>query len=411
MQLSKTKLTLSTFARYMGMHPLHFWQVRLETNPHCDSIMFQHEWQTADHVSREEIARAILAAETKIENELKYRLAPCWEVDEWHGSHRPYQSELVNLNSSDIRGFRQTVRADWGYLISGGIEAKELIQSGVAIVYTDVDGDGYFETATVSVATTAVDKNEICVFYPDEDGADSWEIRDTKVVISAGTATITFKRELAVIPEKLDLYDIEGAEAIGTEDADFLEEVDVYRRYNDPQTQASLLWEPFAGGFCGLCNGLGCGACAYSIQGGCLILRGDPRQSVVGYWPGTWNVDDDVFESEPWAAGRQPDIVRLYYYSGWRGKNESYISRMAPEWESIVAHMAAAMLDRPPCDCAKGDWSRWREDLTLISGDEDGKPFYRQPEGILDNPFGSRRGEVDAWRKVKGMARALAVVT
>lgn len=402
---TRTKLPLTVWAKLFGMHPLHFNQVRLVDNPHCDHIMFQYEWQAADHVGREEIAQAIAEAETRIENALRYRLAPGWEVDEWHPTHRPFNSAMVNLNSADSRGYNQTVRANWGYMISGGREAKDLVSAEANIVYTDVDGDNYFEKATVTVATVAQDKNEIAVFYPGHSGDDAWEIRPINVVISGGTVTITFRREECVIEDLLEAYDIEGGEALGTDDDAFLTEVDVYRRYNDPQTQASFLWEPMANGWCAVCNGSGCASCAYSAQTGCLIVRGDPRQSIIAYHPAEWDSVENEFTNHSWDVSRQPDIVRLYYYAGWRNKSQEYVSRMDPQWERAVAYMAAAQLDRPPCDCAKGNWNKWREDLTLVSGDEDGKAYYREPGGIfgksiLDNPFGSRRGEIYAWRKV-----------
>lgn len=407
-----TKLPLDRWAYIMGIHPLHFNQVRLENNPHCDQLMFQHEWQNSDHVSREEIARAIAEAETKIEDYLGYRLMPTWEVDEWNGTHRSYQPENVIYGALDVRGFRQTVRANWGYMISGGVKSKELVEQDAPIVWTDENNDGYFETATVTVITVALDKNEIAVYYPGEDGDDSWEIRPTEVSISGGIATIRFKRELTVRPEFFDLFDITEAGLDGTDDDNFLSTVDVYRRYNDPQSQVSFLWEPFAGYFCGTCGGSGCPSCAYETQTGCLILRGDPRTSIVGYWPGEWDVDEDVFITRPWAVGRNPDIVRLYYYAGWRNRNQKYISRMAPEWELPVAYMAAAMLDRPPCDCVSNNWNQWRFDLTLADGDQDGHPIFREPgsglvggsKGPTDNPFGTRRGELYAWRKVRDLA-------
>lgn len=412
MQSTRTKLTLARFAQICGMHPLHFWQVRIDTDPFCDQIMFQHEWQNVDHVSREEIARAISEVENKIEDYLGYRLAPSWEIDEWRETTRPFNPELINLSISDVRGYRQTVKANWGYVISGGIEAKTLIDDAVAIAYSDVDSDGYFETATVTVPTTVLDKNEIAIFYPGENGDDEWEIRPTEVSIAGGVATIIFRREFVVIPEKLELFDIQGAEAIGTDNADFLTTVDVYRRYNDPQTQANFLWEPLAtGNWCSTCGGTGCTVCAYATQNGCLILRGEPRNSQLGYWPGSWDSVNDVFQSEPWAVGRQPDIVRLYYYSGWRNKSNKYISRLDKDWEFTIAVMAMALLDRPPCDCAKGNWSMWRQDMTIWSGDEDGKPYFntRYSDPIFDNPFGNRRGEIYAWRRVRDKKIAVGV--
>lgn len=405
-----TKLPLATWAKIMGLHPLHFEQVRIgEQDPHCDHIYFQFPWQTADHVSREEIAQAIAEAENRIETQLGYHLAPTWDVDEWREVPRLNRAGLVNLNAADSRGFRTTVQAKFGYFISGGVETKTLIDADAAIVYTDRDNDSYFETATVTVPTTVTDPREIAIYYPGHEGDDAWEIRPTQVRISGGNAVITFRRELVVIEEKLELFDIEGGEAIGTDDGDFLEVVDVYRHWNDPQTQATFLWEPMAGGWCGVCNGSGCETCSFSAQSGCLVARGDPRQSILSFGPADWSADDNNFSRVNWAVSRQPDIARLYYYSGWQDKRLTLNNRMDPEWERIVAYYAAALLDRPPCDCAKGDWSRWRQDLTIVKGDDEGLAVYREPGsglaygvfGDTGNPFGTRRGQVNAWLAVK----------
>lgn len=418
--IPKTKLSLDRWRSLMGIHPLHFWQVRFDEadNSICSDIYFNESWQTADHISRAQLAQTIAEVEDEIEQWLGFHIAPEWEVDEWRPSLRPNSPEFVNYNSHDIRGFRQTVRADWGYFISGGIKAQTLIEAGVTIAYTDEDGDGYKETATVTVNTVAQDINEIAIFYPGKNGDEAWEIQNPQVSIATPVATIVFRREQAVIPGKLEVFNIEGAEAIGDVDADFLETVDVYRRYNDPQAQVSFLWEPLATGLCGTCGGSGCTVCGYATQTGCLILRGEPRQSLVGYWPATWNEDTLEFDRETWAVNRNPDIVRLYYYSGWRDKNSQYVSRLSPDWERTVAYMAAARLPRPPCDCSADTWRMWREDLNLASGDENGPMRYNpllSRVGLanpLDNPLGSRRGELQAWRKISGLGliRAQAVV-
>lgn len=398
-----TKLPLDTFFKYMGFHPLHANQVVFGDQTHCDNVVFQHEWQTADKVSREEIAQAIAEAESKIENALKYRLAPAWEVDEWRQTSRPRQPEFVRFDAGDVRGYPSTVHANWGYFITGGIEAKTLIDADAAIVYTDEDSDGYFETATVSVVTSVTDKNEIAAYYPGKDGANIWEIRPTRVAISGGVATITFRRELAVNPDLFEVLDIEGAEATGTDNADFLTTVDVYRHWNDPSTQASFLWGPLASGGCG-CSGDGCASCAFSTGTGCLQTVYDPRQSILSLASADWDVDTQQFNRIGWPFTRAADIVRLYYRSGWRDKSLDFSFRMDPQWERTVAYMAAALLERPPCDCVKGTWQRWRQDLTLTEGSSDGGiglGYFRQPQGNIDNPFGTTRGEVNAWRRVK----------
>jgi hypothetical protein len=408
-----TKLPLATWAKILGLHPLHFAQVQFgEISPHCNEIYFQHEWQNSDHVSREEIARAIAEAEAKIERALGYHLVPTWDVDEWRDTTRSFRKELVNINGADIRGYRQIVQANWGYFISGGIQSKELIEADAAITYSDPDDDGYFQVATVSVATLITDTDEIAVYYPGHAGDDAWEIKPIEVSLSGGIATITFRRELAIQESFYDLMNVEdGGAADGADDDDFLEEVDVYRRYNDPQSQASFLWEPLAGS-CASCHGNGCPTCAYAIQTGCLVLRGDPRQSLIGYWPASWDNDNLDFTGQPWSIARLPDIVRLFYYSGWRNKTQRYVSRMDADFERTVAYMAAAMLDRPPCACVKGQWDKWRKDLALTAGDEDGNAIYRTARTryeLLDNPFGTRYGEIYAWRKVRDQSIGHAV--
>ena len=133
---------------------------------------------------------------------------------------------------------------------------------------------------------------------------------------------------------------------------------------------------------------------------------------MVVYHPAEWDSDNNEFDALSWAMTRQPDIVRLYYYSGWRNKKQRYTSRMDPEWERTVAYMAAAALERPLCDCSSGEaqWKRWRTDLALAINDDVRRTFYGHSSDI-DNPFGSRLGEVQAWRKVKELAVGKAVVT
>jgi len=413
-----TKLPLARWFRLIGVHPSHAAGIFFGNSPTvCQQPWMQHPFQAVDRVGREEVAVAIAQAEADIERVLGYRLLPSWEVDEWRPTERPYRPELFNLSGTDVRGFAQTVEANWGYFISGGIRSTpELRVSDAPITYTDGDLDGYFETATVTAPVAAgTDPCEIHVYYPESNvfvpsgGLVEWEIRPIEVSITGAIATITFRRDLAVIPEVWNDYfppaddshlrGVDGAVA-----ANFLRVCDVYRVYNDPQTQASFLWEPF-GSSCGCSSG--CVLCAYSTQTGCLMVRGDPRQSIIPYRPGSWDADTLSFTSEAWSECRQPDIVRLYYYAGWRDKRLSCNTvRMDPDLERIVAYYAAALLDRPICECNNVTaWvDHWQRDMAIP-----GEEGLRASEADLDNPFGTRRGAVFAWKRVKQMAIGGAV--
>ena len=407
-----TKLSLDRWAKIIGINPLHFngvYDPERPTTP-CSQPWMQFPWQAADRVGREEVAQAISDAEADIERELGYRLLPTWEIDEWHRSERPNRPELFNLSMTEVRGFAQTVKADWNYLVTGGVRQKDELELAAALdPWADDDDDGYFEVGNITGGVTVEAGTPACeihIYYPGYAGADEWEIRPINVTVADTTATITFRREQCVLSE---LYDdlvpdaddshMRGVD--GSDDTNFLETVDVYRVYNDPQTQATFMWEPLGIG-CG-CNGSGCYQCQYATQTGCLMLRSEPRLSVVSYRPAVWNATNLDFDAAELAVNRTPDIVRLYYYAGWREKRlDCPTIVMDPQWERTVAQYAASKLDRPICECnnVRAWVEHWQRDLAIAKQDE----FIKVSEKILDNPFGTTRGAIQAWKRVKAQA-------
>jgi hypothetical protein len=412
-----TKLPLDRWAKLIGIHPMHFngvYDPNRPTTP-CEQPWMQFPWQAADRVGREEVAQAISEAEADIEQYLGYRLLPVWETDEWHKGERPWRPELFNLSVTDIRGFAQTVQADWGYLITGGVRQKDLLEADAAIDYASLDGDDYDEVATVTGGVTVEAGTPACevhVYFPVSNALvataaeDQWEIKPINVTVVGTTATITFRREQCVLPQRYDdlvppADDSHMRGVDGSVDANFLAEVDVYRVYNDPQTQATFLWEQLGIGC--PCNGTGCGQCEYSTQAGCLTLRSEPRLSVVAYRPATWNADDLEFDSAALAINREPDIVRLYYYAGWRDKRLDCLTiRMDPHWERVIAYFAASKLDRPICECnnVRAYIGHWQHDLATAGENE----FVKFLDKQLNNPFGTQRGAIYAWQRVKKQA-------
>lgn len=408
-----TKLSLYRWAQIMGIHPLHFagvYVTNLVEPTGCVQPWLQHIWQDADRVGREDVAEAIAQAETDIERLLKFRLLPSWEIDEWRPTTRPYHTELFNLYATDIRGYRDAVRADWGHFVSGGTEKKDLIPRSSAIAWSDPDGDVlYEELGTVTVATTVTDPCEIAVYYPGKNGADEWEIRPINVSIAAGVATITFRREQAVLEALMESFAAEGVDGDNTKDANFLAAVDVYRHWNDPQTQVTLSWEPT--GACS-CGSTICPACAHTVQSGCLHSHGDPRLSILAYTPADWDAADESFCSTAMAVGRAPDVVRLYYYAGLRAKGLTCPTlQMDRGWERIVAYYAASLLERQVCDCPNvhAGVDRWRQDLAF-SGGADELASYNLTEEDLGNPLGTRRGAIFAWKRIKQEAIGEAIL-
>lgn len=404
----KTKLSPDRWAQLMGFHPLFFNGIFVPNviePSNTDLFWPQYSWQLSDQVSREDLAAAIAEAEANIEKALGYKLVPAWETDEWKPSIRPYKPELVNQSGTDLRGYNQIVKAEWGHFIVGGVMGKTRVQDGVVITWVDEDGDTYKEAGYVDVATS-FDDCEIALYYPGKNQAEEWEIDVTKVTdLGGGAKRVYFSRNQCVLSTKYEGF-AEYNAIDGSDDTNFITTIDVYRKYNDPQTQVTFMWEPLGECDCGSST---CPQCSYTQQNGCLGVRGDPSMSLVFYQPGTWNETTEEFDAAEWAVtSRIPDIIRLYYYAGLRDKNLSCPKKeMRYDWQRVVAYYAASLLDRavPAPSNVRDFVGRWQKDLAFTSGATE-LASYNLSDSDLDSPFGTRAGAVAAWRKVKQEALA-----
>ena len=400
----KTLLSLDRWAAILGIDPRHFRQVITTVKPFtsCDTVWKEHPWQENDAVSREEVAMAIQQAENTIAHYLGYKLLPTWEADERQQAPQPGAPELVYASNVDPRGFYQSSRLNWGHYLYGGIEAKTLQQANTPVAYTDADGDGYKETATLQVATTVTDAEEIAVFYPCEEGADAWEIRPLRSIsISGGIATIKLWRHQLVVPDLIEA--LSPSQVDGDVDANFLAVVDVYRRYNDPSQQVQLIWSARPN-YCE-CGDIACETCTFATQWGCLTGH-NFSQGLVRYQAASWDADDEEYNAAQLSVCRNPDRLRLWYRAGLRDMSLQYPTlQMAPEWERAVTYLSLMYLDRPLCGCNNLDaiTQHWGHDLA-IEGSEVGDKIT---DRLLNNPFGTTRGAVFAWKLVNQRDRVL----
>lgn len=399
----RTLLTLDRWSDLIGLNKLHFNQIvsAAMPTPVCGEIWKSFDWQDSMKISREAVAQAIQDAERQIMGLTNYPLAPMWIADERVRTVRPAISEDINLWGLNPRGQRSAVQLSNGYYISGGIEAKTLIEAGAAVTYTDPDGDGYPELATITVNTTVSDPAEIAVYFPGESAAGEWEVRPLRsVTIGAGVATITCFRQQIPLPE---LWEAFAPEAIdGDDNANFLTTVDVYRHWNDPQQQVQLMWSPDGWEGCSLCGDAGCATCQAGVQWGCLLGK-DYRNGIVHYQPAAWDPEEGAFTSQSLAVWRQPDRLRLWYYAGWQDTKLRYPTlQMDPYWERAVAYYSLCLLDREICGCTnlKELVRHWTQDLALNVSDPAGSNSYQTGTELLNNPFGTMRGALYAYQRV-----------
>ena len=422
-----TLLSLPRFARMVGLAPLHFAGASapsthpqvFPTGSSCGDVWPRYDWQKSDQVSHESLAYAIKDAEESLAREVGYFAAPTWIAGEKQMYPRDFYREGI-YQVRDVRGFSKGLQTKYGKIISGGHRGATLIATvtvgGGSLVYQDNDSDGLYETASITVNNvTQTDLCEIKVYFTGMLGAQEWEIRPYRTAtLSGGTLNMSFESWLFIDPEELAKYPTDdGFMAVDLSDVTHLvTSVDVYQIYNDTSLASAVIkWENGTPGcICSNCSGAGCPACSDTEQDGCIQVRNAESGEVVPV-PATY---DTTWSITTYEICRAPDKVELYYLAG--DQSNEYLrgiscDPLSDQWAWCIIWLAIARLERPPCSCnrLKNMFDYLREDLAHNTS----TGSYFMGMEITTNPFGTHRGEMMAWRRVKnhvGRRMSVAVV-
>lgn len=413
--LPYTLLSLFRFARMLGLAPVHFAGASTPgLNPQvfpvgssCGDVWPRYDWQKSDQVSHESLAYAIKDAEESLAREVGYFAAPMWIAGEKQMYPRDFYRESI-MQVRDVRGFAKGLRTRYKKVSSGGRRGATLLATPTTVSgslsYHDNDGDGLYETANIQIAglsTTLTDVCEIKVYFAGYDGQQEWEIRPERAKsISAGSLLMVFDSWLFIDPAVLSRYPTDdGFQAVDISTvSNFVTSVEVYRIYNDiSQPSAVLKWENISS-TCEICGGTGCLACSDTEQDGCIQVR-DPEAGIIVPVPAAFN---STWTASAYDVSRAPDKVELYYQAGdmsneyLRGISCDPLSDM---WAWCIIWIAVSRLERPPCSCnrLKDLFDYLREDLSHSTS----TGSYFQGIELTTNPFGTHRGEMMAWKRVK----------
>lgn len=415
--LQETWLSLARYARIMGVAPPHFFGAQAsQAFPllgGCDDVWPRHSWQDEGRTSREELAFQIYAAEQEIAEYLGFNLAPTFIHNEMHQYPQHYRRTAFSwAGGLDVRGSRKGIVLGTGaHLIQSGGRSVSLIgtasTTGGSLAYTDEDGDGFAETATITLATTETNACELHAFVPSTGGHPGWEIRSAKSkTITGGNIVMVFGSWLFINPDVDAAYPTgDEFKAINiTTTANYLDSVDVYKVYADNTlVSARFFWE--RAGTCTVCDGSGCDACSLAYQDGCAVVR-DVESGFIVPLPAEYDATTGLWASANWAIGRDPDQVRLSYYAG--DISQAYLQGnscdpLKQTYARAIAYMATARLTKPVCSCPHlvTSFNELKEDLSK----SEGGVFHVMPLATLENPFGTRRGEIMAWNLIGKISR------
>lgn len=416
----KPLLPLETWRSIIGFHNFHFWQLSNSTIPltsSCNDLFRQYAWQEADAAGRADILEAISTAERRLKEYLGYWPAPKYEVEEVSWA-RFFQSTVDYVARGQFDGRWTGVPLSSGYIQAAGVEKLTAINASAAVTYSDLDSDGLEDTwTTAAIATTVTDVKKIAVYFVVADRwngsgvSEAWRIAPVQISISSGFVTVKGRRWQVVKPVKY-----EGAKPGNTDgafdpddDENFVTAIAVYERTTDPAgitvdtAQAKFIWETRPWPYwacCGTSTTDNSSDPAATAEGIGRVSIRDSVLGIVGLGTATYDSTELVWHSVNWAACYPPDRVLVRYYAGYPLDSDG---QMASQWRAIVARMAAAELPKPRCDDGNGNRNlfHWQFDLARARGQLDEQ--YQISPSDLDNPFGTRRGQVYAWKQVQNL--------
>lgn len=408
-EFPNTFLSLDRYANLLGFDNIQFFQgqTTLKSINKCSDVWFQFGYQDDQKVSREELRQAIRQAEDDLILQIGYFPSPYWYTETVDYSQF-YQQEYKGQSGFQSNATRhKTVNTSKKYVISGGIRATSQIDASDITREDDIDttGDGFTDTAVFTI--TNISFTNVCELKayfkvyveldadncrtdPGSIGADDyWQITPIRATLSGTTATVYIPVYLLFKPQlqrQIDATTIDADDFTNS----YVDTVEFYRVYNDPSTQATFLWTSESS-----CNSV---SCAWATQTGCMRVQ-DSRNGILTVSPGTWDSTNQQFTSGQFAQNREPDKVILYYYSGFRERDNRNCDELSYYLAYTIAMLASARLNKPVCTCESPARliSRWQEDLMLTN---QARSYNVNPVD-LSSPFGTRLGEVEAYKRLK----------
>lgn len=380
----KTLLPLGNFAKILGIDPLHFRGAYNDTGfatQSCSGVWPEYMWQLdSEVVSRDILRQHIASAEEELYNSLGYWPAPTYAVAE----------EFI---VPTFRNWQGTIDIDLKKLISPGRRATEDIETGVTVVYSDENSDGFDETATITATlpadVTLGSNNEVRVFIPGQTD-DEYELRPIRTIsVSGSTITITMDAWTLIDPEIYE--DVTLDDAFLLDATKTFVTVDVIRVYADTTVDSiELIWRrPYEGHI------------DETTQGGTFQRV---SEDMIRIHPATYDATEDAWSWAKPTFGYPPDRVRVWYLAGdTTGKHDP----MPLWWQQAITWMVAARLTNVKCGCTNVNniVDELQRDMTRRTRDT--AYLVRLESDVFANPFGTRVGEYRAWQRVVGYSKTV----
>lgn len=355
-------LDLNTWRKKFGMHPYHFFGLSNNLVPisdGCPSLVREFSWQFANAAGRADVERAIAEVEEQFAT----------YIGAW-----PYPKTITEV--LNVGGANRNLKLSYGKLISLGQPVATTVSTN-AVDYTDDDGDGVIDTATmyatVPTGTLAFELSALTtiaegrVVRPRPRSIELSSSTVAKFVYDAPTLVKTLFRDRAVSPNS-------GWNPNTVPP-------DTASPYN---TQLTVIRTVITN--------------SSTVPSATDVETGERveisiRDSNLGYVSlDGWNTYSPGV-GVGWCLPHWPRQLSISYLSGTALNS---VGQYNDELATVIARFAASRVARKVCSCdtANAELYDWQKDLAITGATDE---LFAVPDDV-NNPFGSRRGAIQAWR-------------
>ena len=408
-------LPLDTYREIIGYHPYHFWQFENAQIPavsNCNRLVYKYPYQDTSRTGRSDLERAIQDAQNLLFEYLNYR------VGDWFVEKRVQYptTKTDQWRITDPHGRFRSVNVEEGYIRCLGVKQFTAVELDVSVTYSDENGDGIIDTFTATATIPAeLTYDSLAVYFSESDWLNSWsrddaQIKPANVSVSGTTVTITGNSWLLAEPVRYEGFNKNGLDPDDT--AVYVDTLDLYAISVQEQgtlvSNAPVILEYEYRSHNQYLSDYG--TCADSIYWGNAEVIGTGLSRVY-LVPSSGVVRDHRRGEIGIVAQPQPDRVAVRYRAGATFQEINNSVTSGGSWNRAIAALATAMAGKPICNCETANqlYDEWSLDRSLTAG-RDGET-YAISEEDLNNPFGTKRGEIYAYKQVKNLkfTRAFAL--
>lgn len=450
--MPSTTLPLETFRSQFSLSPYHFWQQAdgaiIPVDANCSDLVYEYAYQSGvnNAVGRSDIRNAINAATLKMQEHLGFSPVPhfaspalinpspdaqsiprFYDATQYRSNYVGADSRWLTLQLPEgkvrqigVEKFTLVATANaLGSILlqtggnvlleTGGLILLEgtLSSSGATLAYTDSDGDGLIDLATIQFTPAALlDVDALECYFNDRNGeqpSNAWKIEPIKALQDSITllVTITARAWQCVPPQAYD--QVIPAALDPTTSAIYAPAIDVYLHTCDPtgtttdDCQAVLIWEttPYPGWatVCFNCdlnfnNSRDPAAVAYAIA---RVGVRDAQAGIVYFGEAIYNTTSQQWLSQPMSNCRPPDRILIRYYAGDSLSN----------WQKTLANLSAAELGKRVCACSSANEMIYQQQIDRADNSSSKIDQFNLSQDDLGNPLGSKTGQIYAWKQIR----------